>query len=291
MPTSRRSSPAPADFLSGSRGGFDVTSDPRVQQALITDALSELDYDPTRAPRWTQDDLAETRKTRDFGRGLDEDRQTARFEDEMAETYEPRQMGRKLNLARTFGPDMARVQAQIGDIGSEAEARRETLPYRAGVRQQEYDQKYRMATDPARLAGEARIEEAKAKARAAVDAALARKPDGAAALLNAVASATRSGLFTDDEGGSFAPDQDVVNEIVQYLRSRISGNGTNPGGNQVPSVPSGPPARGGGAGPATGGAQFSPEIEQLIQEGISAGLARDRNEAIAALRQRGLIPR
>jgi hypothetical protein len=272
----------------GGGGGFDPTDDPRVQQALIQEALTELDYDPTRAPRWRPEDLAEQRKTRDFGRGLDQVRQKTALKDELEARYAPREAGRKLDLTRAFGVPMAQANAAIGDVTSEAEAGREWLPNRRSLRDQDFERRRELAISPASIAAQSRLGVAGITGQSRVAEAEVGRPDPAALAAKTLRDAFESGAFGLDEWGQpKAPPAELQQQALDLLTGLFSSSG----GAGAPPVG---PGRMGGAGPSAGppspaAGALSADIEGLIQDVIRNGLARTREEAIAGLRQRGLI--
>lgn len=252
--------------LSG--GGFDPTDDPRVQQALIMDALAELDYDPTRAPRGTRVD-------RNFARGLDQQRQEASLDDQMANLYEPREAGRRLRLTREFGVPQAQAEAAVGDVRSEAEAGRSFLPNRSFLDARDFERRKELTLGPAQTAAQSRLGVAELTGQSRVGAAEATAAGRQKSLEELLALLTKAGVFGTDPKTyePNPPPDDLRQRAIDDLLRRAQGGG---------QAPTGAP------GPAAGGG-LSPDIEALIADGIAQGLARDRNDAITQLRQRGII--
>lgn len=235
----------PVDYLEDGR--FDVTDDPRVQQALTRQALDALD------PVLNNPEAARGRELQDSV--LEENRQDVRG----------------LRRARDFGVPMAAIKREQGDLDSEAEARREWFPARASLRDQEFERRYRMATDPAQIAAEGRERVAGITGDSRVDAANARRPDPIEMLIEAL-SQTDKGAFGVDEQGRPIPAPD---DLRQRLREALMGR-TAPG-----AATAGPPARGGGAGPATNqspqaqGGTPKPGDRRLMPDGKMAVWAND----------------
>jgi hypothetical protein len=93
-----------------------------------------------------------------------------------------------------------------------------------------------------------------------------------------IANLSRSGAFGRSGGGQpSAPPMDVSQAAAQAVSQGVGRMQGAPG-------PSGP-----AMAPGTSPMQFSPEIERKIQRGISSGAVRNREDAIAQLRQAGFI--
>lgn len=218
MPRARK----PVDYLDS--GGFDVTDDPRVQQAMTLRALQALD------PTINNPEAERGRALQDSV--LDENRQDVRG----------------LRRARDFGVPMANLKADVADMESEREARRDTLPYRAGVAERDFNRRRDLAVLPAQIAAEGRERVAGITGDSRVDAANARRPDPIELLIEALSKTDKGTFGVDAEGNPMAAPDDLRQRLREALLNR-----TTPG-----APPSGPPARGGGAGPSTGASGAPP---------------------------------
>lgn len=211
-------------------GQFDVSDDPRVQQAMVQRALTELEPDnfsfDAGGGRMEVGSRRDAEQTKQFGRGLDMSRRKDAFDDAQDAKYEPREAGRKLDLAQKFGPGMARAQAEVGDINSEAEARREFLPHRSNLRDEEFSRRRELTLGPAQTAADGRLAAESVKAQGVVGAAQARRPDTANLAGQAIANMTRSGAFgVDAQGRPMPPPPELQQQAMDVLMEMLSGGG------------------------------------------------------------------
>ena len=221
----------PVDYLDG--GSFDVTDDPRVQQAMTRQALDALD------PRLNNPEAERGREMQDAALGRNATEQ------------------RNLRSARDYAMPMHRIKEEMGDISSEAEARRGFLPWGASASETDFNRKFQLATEPARLAAEGKADVAGITGQSRVDAARVRQPDQIELLIDALGQASRGGWGVDAQGRPLGPPP----ELQQRLRDLFMNQGAPQG-----AAPAGPPSRGGGAGPTMGATSGPPANPQPGQK-------------------------
>lgn len=242
----------------GGGGQFDPSDDPRVQQALIREALTALEPDAfafdAGGGQMMGGSRREAAQDRTFGRGLDQIRQRAGLEDELDERYAPREAGRKLDLTRAFGVPMAQANAAIGDVTSEAEAGREWLPNRRSLRDQDFERRRELAISPASIAAQSRLGVADITGQSRVAAAEVRRPDPAALAAKTLRDASAAGAFGFDQyGDPLAPPPELQQQSLDLLTQLFASAGGVAGGTGTPA-PAGPGQVGGMApgGPKIG---------------------------------------
>lgn len=207
-------------------------------------------------PDYQGEDLAARAKTAEELR-LDEMQRGGDIEGKLAETYEPGMYERK-----------ARGGAQAVDALAELAAKRYWDPMTHSMNQEQFQQKFDLATQPAVIAATSRADQAEAAAnariRSAEETTRGRLGSAAASMIPAL---IKSGAFgRDRKGNPIMPDeatQKAALDAIQGILGGVSG--------------------GGGADE-----KFDAQTEALIARGVNAGASRQ--EVIGYLRQRGLIP-
>lgn len=213
--------------------GFDVSDDPRVQQAMVRRALDALDPMAEEAAR---------------GREM----QDSALERNASEQ-------RNLRSARDYAMPMHRIKTEMGDITSNAEALREWFPARQSLREQDFNRKRELAIGPAEAAAEGRIAAEGLRAQGAVGAAQARQPDPTEIAAKAIADMTRSGAFgVDRNGRPIAPPPDLQQRAIEQIMGLLQGGQLPPSGQ--PRQPQGAPAPGGQVPMTSGPAPANPTV-------------------------------
>lgn len=195
------------------------------------------------------------RQTRDQG---------ARQEEGLAQDLQPLEDMRNAATLRMKG----RTLEDVKDYGQSLQAKRYWDPMTHSAGEEEFGRKSFLATEPARVAGDARVEEALAEERARVEAARLGRPDPTTQALGLIPKVQAGGGFgVDGKGNAMPPPSNLQQGTVDALTRMM-----------------------GGAQP-----KLAPEVEAEIQRGLSMGVAgpsgapATRDEIIAHLKALGRI--
>jgi hypothetical protein len=261
--------------VQGGGGGIEI---PAGAQAEIGRLLGRRMMDDLQ-PRPTDDQefemgLYRDRRATQFG--ADTDRAMRPYRDDRA----TEDAQRSLDLTNQFGVPMAHAEANVGDVMSERGAARHFMPWQAGknadVANTTLERVIQQFVRPAELD----VERAGITARGNVDTALAQQ-SGAG---NRDALETLQKLVTGGMG--YEGGEETMAPFMGELQRRLLPGGGMGGAATPGGAPTSGPGAGGSAGP------FTPQQEQMIQQGIGAdfnGRPATRDDVITFLRGRGLL--